>query len=134
MVNRELPAGDKEEDKDAYVLNVRHYAIHTKRTDIPKRIRRLDAKETRHKDRKDRAVPNLGKLTDVADYLLDPSAAGYTSASETEMDTDAEVEVAESTAKKVLNKRELQKLRAGEKKPESTSSNVEKRAVKLQEI
>lgn len=133
MVNRELPShGD--DDPDAYILNVRHYAIQTKKRGIPKRIQRLDAREARHKDRKDKAVPNLGKLNDVADYLLDPSAAGYTSASETEMDTDAEVEVMETTAKKVLNKRELQKLKAGEKKSESSSSNVEKRAVKLTEI
>ncbi|KAI5303047.1 hypothetical protein KEM56_000089 [Ascosphaera pollenicola] len=134
MVNREPPSKKSGEDPNAYILNVRHYAIQTKKRGIPKRIRRLDAKETRHKDRKDKAVPNLGKLNDVADYLLDPSAAGYTSASETEMDTDAEVEVMETTARKVLNKRELQKLKAGEKKTESSSSNVEKRAVKLTEI
>ncbi|KAI5287944.1 hypothetical protein KEM54_005597 [Ascosphaera aggregata] len=134
MVNRELPSSGGNEDPDAYVLNVRHYAIHTKKRGIPKRIRRLDPSESRHRDRKDRSVPNLGKLNDVADYLLDPSAAGYTSASETEMDTDAEVEVMETTARKVLNKRELQKLKSGEKKTESTSSNVEKRAVKLTEI
>ncbi|KAI5279624.1 hypothetical protein KEM52_004326 [Ascosphaera acerosa] len=102
MVNREIPpkkpssstgTASDSADPDAYILNVRHYAIQTKKRGIPKRIRRLDARESRHRDRRDRAVPNLGKLTDVADYLLDPAAAGYTSASETELDTDAEVEV-----------------------------------------
>ncbi|KAJ9191617.1 hypothetical protein DTO166G4_1073 [Paecilomyces variotii] len=135
LVNRELgPAtGD---GQDAYVLNVRHYAITTRKTGIPKRIRRLDATELRHKDKKKSAIPNLGKLDDAADYLLDPSAAGYTSASETELDTDAEVEVAGTTTKKVLNKRELQRMKAGEKKPErmTTNSGVEKRAVKLVEL
>ncbi|PGH06556.1 hypothetical protein AJ79_06495 [Helicocarpus griseus UAMH5409] len=133
LLNREM-APEQTED-GSYIINLRHYAITTKRTGIPKRIRRLDPKEQRHRDRKAGALPNLGKLDDVADYLLDPSAAGYTSASETELDTDAEVEVMESTTKKVLNKRELQRMRAGEKKSSKPSDpNVEKRAVKLVEL
>ncbi|EEP82458.1 conserved hypothetical protein [Uncinocarpus reesii 1704] len=135
LLNRELPSASSDVDRDSYILNLRHYAITTKRVGISKRIRRLDPREQRQKDKKDRVVPNLGKLNDVADYLLDPSAAGYTSASETELDTDAEVEVMESTTRKVLNKKELQRMKAGEKKAKSTSSpNVEKRAVKLVEL
>lgn len=133
LLNREtLPDGSGD---DSYVLNLRHYAITTRKTGIPRRIRRLDPTEQRHKDKK-AGLPNLGKLEDVADYLLDPAGAGYTSASETEIDTDAEVEVAESTTKKVLNKREMQRLKAGEKKPENPADkpNVEKRAVKLVEL
>lgn len=87
-------------------MNLRHYAITTKRIDLSKRIRRLNPKEFRGKER-DKAVPNLGKLNDVADYLLGGGGgdAGFTSASETEMETDAEVEVLESTTRKVLNKK-----------------------------
>jgi ribosome biogenesis protein SSF1/2 len=134
LLNRELPSDGS--GSDSYILNLRHYAITTRKTGISRRIRRLDPTEQRHKDKK-KALPNLGKLEDVADYLLDPAAAGYTSASETEMDTDAEVEVAGTTTRKVLNKRELQRLRAGEKKPEKSADNrpnVEKRAVKLVEL
>ncbi|RAH73565.1 Brix domain-containing protein [Aspergillus aculeatinus CBS 121060] len=136
LLNRELaPEG---EEQDSYVLNLRHYAITTKKTGISKRIRRLDPKEIRNKEKKKTAVPNLGKLEDAADYLLDPSAAGYTSASETEMDTDAEVEIAESTTRKVLTKRELQRMKAGDKekaqKKLSNGPGVEKRAVKLVEL
>lgn len=133
LLNRE-PA-ESEED-DSYVLSLRHYAIVTKKTGMSKRIRRLDPKEIRTRDKKKTAVPNLGKLADAADYLLDPSAAGYTSASETELDTDAEVEVAESTTRKVLNKREAQRMKAGEKveKKASATPGVEKRAVKLVEL
>ncbi|GKZ26800.1 hypothetical protein AbraIFM66951_002038 [Aspergillus brasiliensis] len=136
LLNRELaPEG---EETDHYVLNLRHYAITTKKTGVSKRIRRLDPKEIRNREKKGAAVPNLGKLEDAADYLLDPSAAGYTSASETELDTDAEVEVAESTTKKVLSKRELQRMKAGEKekaqKKLSNAPGVEKRAVKLVEL
>ncbi|EEH04851.1 brix domain-containing protein c [Histoplasma capsulatum G186AR] len=133
LLNRELSPDQTE--NGSYVINLRHYAITTKRIGIPKRIRRLDPKEQRHRDRKTAVLPNLGKLDDVADYLLDPSAAGYTSASETELDTDAEVEVMETTAKKVLNKRQIQRMKEGDKKPSTSSDpNVEKRAVKLVEL
>lgn len=136
LLNRELDL--ESEEQDSYVLNLRHYAISTRRTGISKRIRRLDPKEVRNKENRKTAVPNLGKLKDAADYLLDPSAAGYTSASETEPDTDAEVEVAETSTKKVLNKRDLQRMKAGEKektqKRMSNAPDVEKRAVKLVEL
>lgn len=138
LLNRELSPESENKEEDSYVLNLRHYAIATKKTGISKRIRRLDPKEVRNKEKKGAAVPNLGKLEDAADYLLDPSAAGYTSASETEMDTDAEVEVAENTTKKVLTKRELQRMKAGEKdkaqKKLNAAPGVEKRAVKLVEL
>ncbi|KAI9934218.1 hypothetical protein ASPWEDRAFT_109138 [Aspergillus wentii DTO 134E9] len=135
-LNRELSSEGEEED--SYVLNLRHYAISTRKTGVPKRIRRLDPKEIRNKEKKKSAVPNLGKLEDAAEYLLDPSAAGYTSASETELDTDNEVEVTESTTKKVLNKRELQRMKAEDKekaqKKINSAPEVEKRAVKLVEL
>lgn len=135
LLNRELTAGSEEEE-DSYVLNLRHYAISTKKTGISKRIRRLDPKEIRSREKRKSAVPNLGKLEDAADYLLDPSAAGYTSASETELDTDAEVEIAENTTKKVLTKRELQRMKSGdkEKAQKANAPEVEKRAVKLVEL
>ncbi|KAE8141948.1 Brix domain-containing protein [Aspergillus pseudotamarii] len=136
LLNRELNSDGQEDD--SYVLNLRHYAITTRKTGISKRIRRLDPKEVRNREKRGVAVPNLGKLEDAADYLLDPSAAGYTSASETELDTDNEVEIAESTTKKILNKRELQRMKAGEKekaeKKLKAAPEVEKRAVKLVEL
>ncbi|KAL4946849.1 hypothetical protein BDV06DRAFT_208469 [Aspergillus oleicola] len=133
LLNRE-PASEAD-DEGSYVLNLRHYAITTRKTGISKRIRRLDPKEVRNREKHKSAVPNLGKLEDAADYLLDPSAAGYTSASETELDTDAEVEVAGTTTRKVLTKREMQRMRAGEKVENKTkTSEVEKRAVKLVEL
>jgi ribosome biogenesis protein SSF1/2 len=133
LLNRE-PAS-KSDDEGSYVLNLRHYAITTRKTGISKRIRRLDPKEVRHREKHGAAVPNLGKLEDAADYLLDPSAAGYTSASETELDTDAEVEVTGTTTRKVLTKRELQRMKSGEKVEKKTSTTeVEKRAVKLVEL
>jgi ribosome biogenesis protein SSF1/2 len=120
-----------------FVLHLRHYAITTKRTGVPRRIRRLDPKEQRQRDRKHGALPNLSRLEDVSEYLLDPSASGFTSASETELDTDAEVEVLEAQTRRVLSKKEAQKIREGERKPKDDAdrrSHVEKRAVKLVEL
>lgn len=135
LLNREKTSSTENSESEPYILSLRHYAITTKKTGISRRIRRLDPTEQRHSD-KNKGLPNLGKLEDVADYLLDPASAGYTSASETELDTDAEVEIAGNTTKKVLNKRDLQRMKAGEKRIDKQTErpNVEKRAVKLVEL
>ena len=148
LLNREVPkappsnaseSGSKEDG--AYVLTLRHYAITTRRTGLSRGIKRLNAAEKmlRPNGKRKRGLPNLGKLEDVADYLLDPAAAsgGFTSGSETEVDTDAEVEVLESNTRKVLNKKQMAALRSSNKdgKPNSRGvPKVEKRAVKLVEL
>lgn len=135
LLNREPPSG---EDNGTCTISVRHYAITTKITGLPKAIRRLYAAEKLigSRDSKKRGLPNLGALEDVADYMLDPSGAGYTSASETEADTDAEVEVAAPVAQKVKSRRERERAKAGEdpRKPRVSRPRVEKRAVKLVEL
>ena len=149
LLNRELPKASPasnisnfESNEDGpYVLNFRHYAITTRRTGLSRGIKRLNAAEKmlRHNKKNKGGVPNLGKLEDVADYLLDPTAAngGFTSGSETELDTDAEVEVLETNTRKVLSKKQMKALRAsnGDGKPSSRGqTNVEKRAIKLVEL
>lgn len=135
LLNRE----PSPEDSNSYIINLRHYAITTKTVtkDMPKGLRRLNSAV---KDKKKRGLPNLGKLEDAADYLLDPDAGGgYTSASESEVETDAEVEVLETT-RKVLNRKEKQRAatarEAGANGASSSGgrSNVEKKAVKLVEL
>lgn len=131
LLNRETQTDGK------YIISLRHYAITTRRTGISKRVRRFDPSEQRHREKKTSALPNLGKLEDVADYILDPASGGYTSASETELDTDAEVEVTQTTTQRILSKRELQKKQKGDKEKKRDTeerSNVEKRAVKLVEL
>lgn len=129
LLNRETT------EEGTYVLNLRHYAITTRKTGISKRIRRLDPAEQRQREKKGHALPDLGKLEDVADYLLDPAAGGYTSASETELDTDAEVEVLEMGTRKVMSRKEMSKREAGTDKMRPKSGKVmEKRAVKLVEL
>lgn len=135
LLNREPPS---EGDNGTCTISLRHYAITTKITGLPRPIRRLYAAEKLigSREKKKPGLPNLGALEDVADYMLDPSAAGYTSASETEIDTDAEVEVAASMTRKVMSKREREKAKAGEDagKPRTGRPKVEKRAVKLVEL
>lgn len=134
LLNRE-PSPD---DSNSYIINLRHYAITTKTVtkDMPKSLRRLNSAV---KDKKKRGLPNLGKLEDAADYLLDPDAGGgYTSASDSEVETDAEVEVLETT-RKVLNRKEKQRT-AAERQAAANGgsagarSNVERKAVKLVEL
>ena len=142
LLNRELPKSSSKSsessDEGSYVINLRHYTITTKRTGIPRSIRRLNAAEKLVSERKNkRSLPNLGKLEDVADYLLDPSAAGggFTSGSESEVETDAEVEVLETTTRKVLSKKQLQSQHNGESKASRNEGPaIEKRAVKLVEL
>ncbi|KAF2023864.1 Brix-domain-containing protein [Setomelanomma holmii] len=139
LLNREPPS----EEHGTCTISLRHYAITTKITGVPKAIRRLYAAEKLlgSIEKKKRALPDLGKLEDVADYMLDPSAAGYTSASETEPDTEGEneVEVSAPVRQKVLSRKEKERLRSGETpstaRARSTGGpRVEKRAVKLVEL
>lgn len=142
LLNREVSkpsSSSSSNDNGSYTLNLRHYAITTKLTGISRGIRRLNAAEKMLHDRKNkRALPNLGKLEDVADYLLDPlaTAGGFTSGSESEAETDAEVEVLESSIKKVLSKQQMAALRRSnsEKGTRRQEPGVEKRAVKLVEL
>ncbi|OAL00332.1 Brix-domain-containing protein [Phaeosphaeriaceae sp. SRC1lsM3a] len=137
LLNREPPS----EENGSCTISLRHYAITTKITGVPKAIRRLYAAEKLlGSEKKKRALPDLGKLEDVADYMLDPSAAGYTSASDTENDTEGEneVEVSAPVRQKVLSRREKERLRAGENpsnaRARGSKPRVEKRAVKLVEL
>ena len=151
LLNRELPRVSAHSSAKAsqslpdapFVLNLRHFAIMTKRTGLSRSLRRLDAAERMFKQRKKAkgGVPNLGKLEDVADYLLDPTAAaaasgGFTSGSESEVETDAEIEVTELAARKVLNKSQLATKRKNSAgiQQEQGHQGVKKRAVKLVEL
>jgi ribosome biogenesis protein SSF1/2 len=79
-------------------------------------------------------LPNLGNLEDIADYMVGGAdGSGYMTdaTSGSEADTDAEVEVVETRAKKLLSKRQKDRE---DGKGKAQSSGVEKRAVKLVEL
>ena len=139
LLNRETPKSKIELTSGTYILNLRQYAISTNRVGLSRGVRRVNIAEKliKHPSKRKRGVPNLSKLDDVADYLLDPLAAasGFTSVSESEVETDAEVEVMEMGAKKVLNKQQMAARRAeGSKSSQVDKAGVEKRAVKLVEL
>src|ERR1700760_3425512 len=69
LLNREPPS---EDENGTFNITLRHYSVSTKRVGLPKPIRRLNAAEkSRDKQRRGKGMPNLGKLEDVADYMLD---------------------------------------------------------------
>ncbi|KAI4157668.1 MAG: hypothetical protein L6R39_000618 [Caloplaca ligustica] len=140
LLNRELrkpEATASDAENHQYVLNVRHYAIVTKPTGLSKGVRRISAAERALKERRSKKnMPNLGKLADVADYILDPSAAsnGFTSGSESEVETDAEVEVMDTHREKVHSKDQADVAHASDTKHQHHDRGTHKRAVKLVEL
>lgn len=136
LLNREIST--KPEDEGAYILNLRHYAITTKATGVSRPLRRLNAAEKAlSAQSKKKGLPNLGKLEDIADYMIGGEAGeGYMTdlTSGSEMDTDAEIEILESTTRKVLNRKEQQRKRNADGTKDGAASNIEKRAVKLIEL
>ncbi|KAH9904030.1 ribosome biogenesis protein-like protein Ssf2 [Xylariomycetidae sp. FL2044] len=136
LLNRE-PASDK--DDGSFVINFRHYAITTKAAGLSKPLRRLNAAEKLLNSKKSRkgGLPNLGKLEDIADYMIGgENGEGYmtdgTSASE--MDTDAEVEVMESAPRRVLSAKARAAMHEGGEGAVENDEKVERRRVTLVEL
>ncbi|KAI4205474.1 MAG: hypothetical protein LQ346_001428 [Caloplaca aetnensis] len=140
LLNREfsnLEATSSDVEGHQYVIRLRHYAIVTKPTGLSKGIRRVSATEQALKERKPKMnMPNLGKLADVADYILDPSTAGngFTSGSESEVETDAEVEIVEAHHERIHKKQQTKGGRDSELRGQHRGSGTHKRAVKLVEL
>ncbi|KAI9831565.1 MAG: hypothetical protein M1819_004796 [Sarea resinae] len=119
LLNRDPPSSSSSTNnasEDAYTINLRHYAITTRRTNLSRRIRRLQPTSTLSHQAQAKpkakaakgALPNLSHLPDISDYLLSQQDGAYTSASETEPDdTDAEVEVLDVSARKILHRKKL---------------------------
>ncbi|KAK6065396.1 ribosome biogenesis protein ssf2 [Seiridium cupressi] len=138
LLNRE-PAKDK--DDGSFVLNFRHYAITTKAAGLSKPLRRLNAAEKllNTKKTKKGGVPNLGKLEDIADYMIGgEDGNGYMTdgtSDDSEMEEDNQVEVFDDAPRKVLSqKARAAALEAGEDDDSINDGNVKKRAVKLVEL
>jgi ribosome biogenesis protein SSF1/2 len=135
-IRRVMLLNREKTDDGSYIINLRHYAITTKATGLSRPIRRLNAAEKLlHSQKsgkgKKGGLPNLGKLEDIADYMVGGAdGEGYMTdaTSGSEVDTDAEVEVVETRAKKILSRKKKDKSREDGGKP-----SVEKRAVKLVE-
>lgn len=135
LLNREVD----EEDDGSFVINFRHYAITTRSTGVSKSLRRIDAAEhfmNTKTSRKSR-MPHLGKLEDIADYMVGGEGGeGYLTdaTSGSEMDTDAEVEVLDNAPRKVLSAKARQAAVDKGDAEQDEEDNVERRAVKLVEL
>ena len=129
---------DASSENPSYVLNLRHYAIETKTAkSVPKALRKLDAAERiahQNQKRKRGGLPNLGKLEDVSDYLLDPHAAdGFTSGSDSEPETDAEVEVLADETRKVQSRAQFKKEHKSSDRRDP-ERNVQRKGIKMHEL
>ncbi|KAI1825312.1 Brix domain-containing protein [Xylaria intraflava] len=135
LLNRE-PVADK--DDGSFVLNFRHFAITTKAAGISRPLRRLNAAEKilNGKGSRKGGVPNLGKLEDIADFMIGgENGEGYMTdaTSGSEVDTDAEVEVMENAPRKVLSsKARAARENGGDEAVDD--ERVERRRVKLVEL
>ena len=133
LLNRE----QSETDDGGFVLNFRHYAITTRSAGVSRQLRRINAAEQFMSTKSSRKgqMPNLGKLEDIADYLVGEGGDGYMTdaTSGSELDTDAEVEVLDSGPRRVLSAKARQAAaQAGGEVEEE--ENVERRAVKMVEL
>ncbi|KAI9726138.1 MAG: hypothetical protein M1828_001811 [Chrysothrix sp. TS-e1954] len=120
LINREVSSNDP----SSYVLTLRHYAISSRPlTNASRAVKRMQAAE-RHLKRKGKktGVPNISHLQDIGDFM--DEQGGFTSASETKLDTDAEVEVTETRARKVLGKKEFLKLRQQQKEEREAATEA----------
>ncbi|WYZ35323.1 hypothetical protein EsH8_I_001599 [Colletotrichum jinshuiense] len=128
LLNRERD----EENEGSFILNFRHFAITTRATGISRPLRKLEkaGKILSSKTNGKGGVPNLGKLEDIADFIQGGENGDGYATSDTELDTDAEVEVQEQTTRKI------HKQRAAPVDDEAIddADAVEKRAVKLVEL
>lgn len=136
LLNRE-PAKDK--DDGSFVINFRHYAITTKAAGVSKPLRRLNAAEKLLNTKKTRkgGVPNLGKLEDIADFMIGGEGGdGYMTdgTSGSEMDTDAEVEILDNAPRRVLSQKARAAALENGGHADGSNDKVERRAVKLVEL
>lgn len=140
LLNRELPtltssANNIEEPQ--YVINMRHYAIVTKSAGLSTGVRRIKIAGRTLKERRSKKVmPNLGDLEDIADYIIDPSAAGagLTSGSESEIETDAEVEVLDTNQERISNARQTGMAHDSKIESQPSGMGTNKRVVRLVEL
>ncbi|KAL9046935.1 MAG: hypothetical protein Q9214_000360 [Letrouitia sp. 1 TL-2023] len=139
LLNREFPKSQVPPGNvsdAAYMFSLRHYAIIVKPTGLSRGIRKIVTAKKLSKDRNKRQnLPNLGKLNDVADYLYNSSVEGNISGSESEIETEAEVEVLETYSQKVSNAKHSVTSQGDERNGVfKNSPRAQKVAVKLAEL
>ncbi|CDK29299.1 unnamed protein product [Kuraishia capsulata CBS 1993] len=115
-------------DRETGIIEIRHYAIDTKLVDVSKGVKRL----INLNKNSARRMPNLAKVGDMSDIILDPyaNAVGYTS--ESEVEDDSVVDIKEDVT--VIARNRSATPAAAEPADQDDKKNVRKRAVKLTEL
>ncbi|PHH65909.1 hypothetical protein CDD82_1597 [Ophiocordyceps australis] len=130
-------------DDGTFIINFRHFAITTRPADSSRPLRRLNAAEKLMATKTSRhgKMPNLGKLQDIADYMIGgDNGEGYMTdmTSGSEPDTDAEVEVLGASHKKISSAKARQAAAHDDddddKDAADDEQNVERLRVKLVEL
>ncbi|ODV62590.1 Brix domain-containing protein [Ascoidea rubescens DSM 1968] len=77
-------------------IDLRHYSIETKPVEISKNVKKLINSKNVHTKK----IPNLSKINDISDFLLDPNSnSGFTSDSElSELEEDSIVQIRDTSA------------------------------------
>ncbi|VEU22901.1 DEKNAAC104169 [Brettanomyces naardenensis] len=121
-------------DKQSGRIDVRHYMIDTKLIDVSKNVRKLVGMKKRRNGR----IPNLSRVEDVSEIILDPLAAAGGFTSDSEVETDAVVEVREEMEENATKQKKIgvKKVEIDTEKDENEGEGEvrRKRAVKLTEI
>ncbi|KAM4058790.1 brix domain-containing protein [Hirsutella rhossiliensis] len=135
LLNREKSPADD----GTFIVNFRHYAITTRTAGVSKPLRRINAAEKfmTTKTSRQSKMPNLGKLEDIADYMMGgANGDGYMTdaTSGSEIDTDAEVEVLDSAPRRVLSAKARQAAEQSGEAEAEREDNVERVGVKLVEL
>ena len=82
LCNRTQIPSPEDSSEPIDIIDIRHFSISTKPVGVPRAVRKTSVKST---------LPNLGNLTDVADFVLNSN--DYDSASEIDEDEKVEIKV-----------------------------------------
>ena len=130
-----------QESSDAgnFVISLRHYMISSKPVNVSRGARQFStAKNILRKGKKqERTIPRLNRLDDIADLFLDPASSivDHTAHSESEIETEAEVDILLTETKRIPSHHQNANEQA-EERPWGDREDVgaEKRSIKLVEV
>lgn len=112
-------------DPETGLIDLRHYAIDTKPVEGSKTVKKLISAKSKLNKR----LPNLGRVSDVSDLILDPYANGAGFTSDSEVEDDSIVDVKEESTSSINRQKKSEDESTAE-----PASNSRKRAIKLTEI
>lgn len=118
-------------DKETGQIDLRHYLISTKNVEGSKPVKKL----LNVKEHLNKRLPNLNKVADAADLLLDPYANGAGFTSDSEVEEDSIVDIKEDSSTLVShNSKHAKAAATPAESAQPAESNIRKKAIKLTEL